>query len=264
LAWVLAKIGWPRINKTIFNGNLGRDMAKITDINIEYSGQKIPQTPTDRKFRKLANFVTDLYLQYLDGYKPLKVSKIVLDLRLKEVNADFTPFHFGSICTIHNGIDEEKYHSQSDKENLYYLLSLFQSSILKASKKENWDVAPFNKAYDKIVENDFHFLIHLPEEKSKSGIIAIPFIEKDLERTFLKVRFGGPDESSVTLVDKRNTNIFDSIYILSKSLKWFDKNSFGFQIKDLNVKVCHSLSDKNTSSNLEFDDNMMIIPQGSH
>ncbi|MCE3229026.1 MAG: hypothetical protein K0S32_3577 [Bacteroidetes bacterium] len=236
-------------------------MKTITDITITYSGLKIPQTPTDWKFRNIANHVCDLYLQNLNGYKPNKVDKIVLQLRLKTVDADFTPIYFGTICNIFNGIDEEKYHANADTENLHYLLNLLHNATLKASTKEGWDSEVFIKAYNKILKDNFRFQINLPEKKSKDGKIARPFIEKDLEKSYLKVSVNADNkENTVTLIDKKNTHIFDSIYTLSKKVKWFDNNKFGLEIKDLNVQTYYSLTDNRLTSNLNFDDQMMIIP----
>ncbi len=235
-------------------------MATITDITIAYSGQKIPQTPIDWKFRNLANFVCDLYLQNINGYKPNKVSKIVLQLRLTTVDADFTPTYFGSICNIFNGIDEETYLSNSDTENLLYLLDLLHNAIIKAATKESWDIEVFIKAYDKIHKDNFQLYIALPEKKSKDGKIAKPFIEKDLKKSYLKVKvLADNKEKAITLIDKKNTYIFDSIYTLSKKVKWFDNNKFGLQVKDLNVQTYYSVSENILTSNLTFDDKMMIV-----
>jgi hypothetical protein len=130
-------------------------MSSITDITISYSGQKIPQTPIDFKFRYLTNFVCDLYLQNINGYKPNKVDKIVLQLRMNTVDADFTPTYFGTICNIYNGIDDDKYLSNSDNENLLYLLNLLHNSVIKASNKEGWHNEVFIKAYEKIIIDNF-------------------------------------------------------------------------------------------------------------
>ena len=88
------------------------------------------------------------------------------------------------------------------------------------------------------------------------------FIEKDLKKSYLKVKvLADNKEKAITLIDKKNTYIFDSIYTLSKKVKWFDNNKFGLQIKDLNVQIYYSVSENTLTSNLTFDDQMMIVPK---
>lgn len=235
-------------------------MTTIPYIAIHYSGQKIPQTPVDWKFRTLANFVCDIYSQYLDGYMPNKVAKINFDLRLKDPNVLSKPFYFQQICTINGGIDEEKYIKNTDQENLYYLLELLHNALVKTALLDKWDTEKFINCYQKIIDKNFQFIVDLPEKVSKKGIIAKPYIEKNLLRSYLKMQIIKDSVGvDITLIDKKNDWTFDSIYKLSKKLKWFNAYEFGLEIKDLNVKICYSVKDNNIESNLEYDERMMIV-----
>ena len=72
---------------------------KLDDITLYY----YPKDDTAKRFAMKQNVVSDLYVNYLNGYKPPKTSRISVTLS----NEDRIEFYFGSILTVNAFFDKD-------------------------------------------------------------------------------------------------------------------------------------------------------------
>jgi hypothetical protein len=129
--------------------------APLNDITIYYNGHTIKDGTKDCEFRRLVNYITDFYHDSLNGYKPLKTSRITIQLGPERIFEH--PKYFGSICTYDNIIDESKYLNFTKKEKYKYILEILHTTILEIADYLNWDKSVFTKSYNHILNNDFKF-----------------------------------------------------------------------------------------------------------
>lgn len=74
---------------------------RLYDITLYYNGEN----DVAKRFTLKQNVVSDLYVQYLKGYKPPKTSRISVQLG----DEDYPGKHFGSILGPTARFDKEQY-----------------------------------------------------------------------------------------------------------------------------------------------------------
>jgi len=189
----------------------------------------------------LQNFVSDLYVQNMNGYKPPKTSRITIQPAFHDVWK--SPFENGSIVSIAPFFSHDAYSILDKKGKLKYTLDLIQSATISLSDEYNWDKTVFEKAYQRILENDFVFKIDTPSKQSRDKKrLAKLIIEKTetITSVYVNIQTGN---SSITkkLFDKKNQWCYDCIYTLARHSKWFDKNRFGISYPKGTIEIWYSL-----------------------
>src|SRR5688572_18786940 len=89
-------------------------MWPLTDITVYYEGGKDPST----EFRFEMNYISDMYHNRLERYKPPKTARICLHLR-HEKRTRVTPIYFGAICSYDAMFDFQKYEAIAKKRDRY-------------------------------------------------------------------------------------------------------------------------------------------------
>jgi hypothetical protein len=231
-------------------------MRKLDDITFYFSStKKIPQTPDDWSFRKVANFVCDMFYYNLDGYKPPHTSRINIMLNENPSAAENSVCYFGSICLINAKIDEDKYLKNSLIENQFFLLEIIKSATDSASIEYNWDKSVFENAYKKTIALGFNFNITL-HEKKKGDKVLKTIIEKDIHNSFLKIKL---ENKTITLIKKDNICCHDSIFSWGEKVKWFNTDEVGIELKKQQVKISYSISKDTLTSNIIFKEGNIFI-----
>ena len=175
----------------------------------------------------LQNFVSDLYVQNMNGYKPLKTSRITIQPAFHDIwNRTWKT---GSIVAIAPFFNYDKYLSLDKKGKLKYTLDLIQSATLPLCEEYGWDKIVFENAYNKVLESRFLFKIEYPTKQSRDKKKTANLIVEKRETitsVYVKIK---TDTSTVIkkLFDKENKWWYDCIYILARNNKWFDKEKFG-------------------------------------
>ena len=137
----------------------------FSDITI-YAGTSHQVGTTDyNEDTALVNFVSDLYVQKMHGYKPPKTSRITIQPAYHKIwNRTWKN---GSIISIATFFNNEDYKLLDRNGKYSYLLELIQTSVLQLSDEYNWDKSVFEKAYKEVLDSNFTFQNIYPPKKSR-------------------------------------------------------------------------------------------------
>lgn len=201
-------------------------------------------TPEYIEETSLINFVCDLYVQKMHGYKPPQATRVTLQPAY--YNIWNRTWKNGSIFSIAPLFEREIFESLDKRRKYQYVLDMVHSSMLKLSDEYKWDKNVFERANKEIVENDFSFVIDYPKklskDKKKQGrlviekteILSMAYAVIEIKDKIVKRK----------LFEKKNWYWYDSIYQIAKHNKWIDNNRFGIQMKGLNFSVWYAMPDK--------------------
>jgi hypothetical protein len=189
----------------------------------------------------LQNFVSDLYVQMMHGYKPPKTSRITLQPAYHTI-WDRT-WKNGSVVHIAPFYSYDEYKGLDKRGKYKYILDLIQGSMIQLSNEYGWDKDVFRKAYREIVENDFKFKIVYPSKTSKDKKkFAHLTLEKTETITSMFVEIENQDTSAkIKLFDKNNLWWYDCAYYLARYSKWFDSNRFGINYVKGKLEIFYSI-----------------------
>ena len=191
----------------------------------------------------LQNYVSDLYVQKMHGYKPPKTSRITIQPAYH--NVWNRTWKNGSIIAIAPFYDEVKYTSLDKGGKYQYILDLIHGATLQLSEEYKWDRSVFDNAYKEVIENDFKFEIIYPKKLSRDKKkVASLIIEKSHILTTVHVNIeANGSASKIKLFDKKNVWWYDCVYFLARQNKWLDSNTFGIGYKG-KIEVWYSIVDK--------------------
>jgi hypothetical protein len=215
--------------------------APFSDITLYTPTINTVGTPEYIEQVSLQNFVSDLYVQNLNGYKPPKTTRITIQPAFH--NIWDRSWKDGSIVAIAPFFSLDTYASLDKKGKYKNTLDLIQSATLPLSDEYGWDRTVFEKAYRQVLESDFVFRIaSISKQARDKKKVATLIIEKTETITSVYVNIQ-TEKTSVTrkLFDKKNQWWYDCIYILARHTKWFDKEKFGIGYGKGKINVWYSL-----------------------
>lgn len=194
-------------------------------------------------FQAKANYISDLYYDLLDGYRPPKTRRICI--HLFEMNLPWQqPWNDGSLHTFNAIFDKNKYLILNEYQKKEYILDILHRTILKMADFFGWDIAIFEAVKEKIIASDFHFYKLYPEKRSpdrkNTGRIIL---SKTEEISTLKIRI--LEQQSVIeeiLLEWPNWFSQDESYEMAAKAKWFNSDRFGIS-RNGNLNF-YSLSEK--------------------
>jgi len=229
--------------------------ARFSDITFYTSSSHTVGTPEYLEDTALKNYISDLYVQKMGGYKPPKTTRITIQPAYYGI-WDRT-WKNGSIVSIAPFYSHDKYVSLDKKGKYQYILDIIQVATLQLSEEYQWDRSVFEKAYKEIIESDFEFKIIYPpkmaRDKKKIGQVVI---EKTERITVLNLLFTiGNETKTIKLFENRNWFWYDVAYKLAKNSKWLDNNSFGVSLKNNEKFGYYSLLDDVIIGKLDFKEN---------
>ena len=202
-------------------------MHPLNDITIYYDGTIIDDNGESSDFRRTVNYICDFYHKMLNGYKPPRTSRICIQLGRDKKGSK--PHYFGSICSIGNEIDEDRYMSLSKPDKYKYVLEILHQSTMELAEIYNWDKTVFQDAYDLIYRSDFRFSLSYTQKKSKDRkVMANVLIEKTEATTTLYLVFEIADTTKkIKLFENKNWFWWDIAYEMAKNSKWLNNHTFG-------------------------------------
>jgi len=237
--------------------------APFSDITLYTPTSHTVGTPEYIEEVSLQNFVSDLYVQNMNGYKPPKTSRITIQPAFHDIwNRTWKN---GSIVAIAPFFSLDTYCNLDKKGKYKYTLDLIQSATLLLSDEYGWDKTVFENAYNKVLESDFIFKIEYPTKQSRDKKkIATLIIEKTETITSVYVKIK-TDNSLITqkLFDKKNQWWYDCIYILARHNKWIDTERFGIGYNKGKIDIWYSL-DKNEIELFENGNRVTEIDFGKY
>lgn len=233
--------------------------APFSDITLYAPTLHAVGTPEYWDETSLNNFICDLYVQKMNGYKPPKTSRITIQPGFHGI-WDRT-WKTGSIVAIAPFYNYEIYTSLDRKGKYKYILDIVQASTLQLSEEYHWDRTVFEKAYNDIIESNFEFTILYPKkmsrDKQKFGQVIIEKTEK-VTTLYLAFNFSGKIKK-VKLFDKKNWFWYDTAYEMAKNSRWLDNNTFGVSSKKNDKFGYYSLVDDVIVGKLDFNENEILI-----
>lgn len=147
----------------------------FSDITLYTPGPHTVGTPEYIEEVSLQNYVSDLYVQKMYGYKPPKTSRITIQPAFHEIWK--RTWKTGSIFDIAPYYSYDEYASFDKFGKYKYILDLIQTATLQLSDEYHWDKTVFEKAYKEVIDNNFKFKIDYPKklsrDKSKSANLSI-------------------------------------------------------------------------------------------
>jgi hypothetical protein len=193
----------------------------------------------DFHFRKICNYVADIYQNNLGGYKPPKTTRIGLFLD-KEKNWDGKPWRNGSIIHLSGVFDELNFRKLDEKRAMRYLLDILHRTIIEHCDELSWDSSVFDKAYYTVIKSDFQFTKTFEEvisrDKKNQGQIVL---RKTVDTTNVHFILNGQDKK---VYSNENRYWMDPWYDIKKSYKWFDNDRFGVQFAEGQFRFFYSLT----------------------
>ena len=206
-------------------------MAGLTDITF-YDESVVWQhagEPERKAFRRLANYISDLYVQCLHGYKPPKIARICI--KLEPDNMLPTYWKFGSIVTIKQFFQSQLYDLMPDAEKASFLLDALQDAVRNLCHQYQWDLEVFDRAYDEVQGRNLLFQFEYPQKFTRDGKKrAHLLLQKTLTTTSLFACIVS-EETSVraTLYEGPNHWWYDPIYAVTKYGRWISNDQFGIK-----------------------------------
>ena len=233
--------------------------APFSDITLYLPTPHTVGTPEYEEELSIENYVSDLYVRKMDGYKPPKTSRITIQPAFHETWK--RTWKNGSIVAIAPYFNYEDYSILERKEKYKYLLDLIQTATLQLSDEYQWDRTVFENAYKKVIEGNFEFKVAYPKKLSKDKKkIGQVLIEKTEKVTTLYLLFIiGSNLKKVKLFENRNWFWYDSAYEIAKNSKWLDNNTFGVYSKKTDKFGYYSLVDDVIIGKLDFKENEFIL-----
>lgn len=213
----------------------------FTDITLYAPTAHKVGTPEYWEDVALQNFVSDLYLQKMHGYKPPKTSRV--SIQPEYYNKWERPWMFGSVLSIAPYFSYDDYCALDKKGKYQYILDLIQASMLQSAETFGWDKAVFEKAYEEVVESDFAFQLSsqpkLSRDKKKAGYLLIEKTET-VTSIFVVIEVDGTSIKQ-KLFDKKNSWWYDAAYTLAKNTKWFANDRFGIKYNKGQIEIWYSI-----------------------
>ena len=218
--------------------------APFSDITIYSQTPHTAGTPEYWEEVSLINFVSDLYVQNMNGYKPPKTSRITIQPAYH--NSWNRTWKNGSIVAIAPFFSHDEF-SLRDKYGKYkYILDLIQTATTQLSDEYQWNKEVFENAYNKTLGGNFKFRIEYPsklsKDRKKSGVLVIEKTET-ITSAYVNVDINGIITTK-KLFDKKNSWWYDCVYYLARHNKWFDNNRFGIGFRKGKIDIWYSI-DKN-------------------
>lgn len=219
---------------------MGRPFSDITlYIPTPYS----PNNPQYWEETSLHNFISDLYVRKMHGYKPPNASRVCIQPAYYGIWNH--AWKNGSIFSIACKFSRDKYESVDTLGKYRYTLDVIQEAMTQLSDEYNWDKSVFENAYQEIITSNFAFTIDYPKkisrdkrkhanlrvEKTETTTFAYAIIEND--KAIRKIK----------LFEKRNSYWYDCVYSLAQHSKWLDSNKFGIFYSKAPLEIFYSLGE---------------------
>lgn len=205
----------------------------------------------------LQNFVSDLYVQNMNGYKPPKTSRITIQPAFHNIwNGAMKN---GSIVSVAPFFSYDTYLNLDKKGKLKCILDLIQKATISLSEEYGWDKSVFENAYQQVLNKNFDFKIDYPSKHSRDRRKKANLIIKKTETlTSVYVNIESPELSTICkLFDKKNQWSYDCVYALARYAKWLSKEKFGIHYRKGELEISYSLD----NDHVEMFENGKKVPE---
>jgi hypothetical protein len=213
----------------------------FSDITLYTPTAYLAGTPEHIEETSLMNFVSDLFVQNMNGYKPPKTTRISIQPAYHEIwNRTWKN---DSIVAIAPFFSHEEFSSHDKAGKYMYILDVIQTAAIQLSDEYKGDRTVFENAYKKTLNDNFAFRIEYPAKQSKgrkkSGVFVIVKNET-VTSAYVDIHV---NSSVVTkkLFDKKNSWWYDCVYYLARHNKWLDTDKFGIAYGKGKIDIWYSV-----------------------
>lgn len=217
--------------------------ASFSDITLYTPTPYLVGTPEHLEETSLINFVSDLYVQNMNGYKPPKTSRITIQPAYHDI-WDRT-WKNGSIVAISPFFSHDEFSSLTKSGKYKYILDLIQTATLQLSEEYQWDRAIFEAAYKRTLDSNFSFRIEYPNKQSKDRKKTGAFVitkTHTITSAYVEINVNGIITAK-KLFDKNNSWWYDCVYYLAQYSRWFDNDRFGIGFRKAGIDIWYSLEE---------------------
>ncbi|WEA01078.1 hypothetical protein [Mucilaginibacter sp. SJ] len=185
------------------------------------------------------NLISDLYIDFLNGYKPAGTTRISVDIG----NEDYIRGYFGSILNVETVFNEKEYWLSSPENRNKIILDTIHRIAIFCAEEYGWDNAVFDNAYNKVIECGFVYKKEFKRKPSKDRKHqASLLLEKNGASATISVNFY--DSQGELLKSIQLLKSFHHAMYYKKALtnnKWFSNVDFGIHLKNQEIIITASL-----------------------
>lgn len=215
----------------------------FNDITLYLETAYPPHSPEYWEEISLQNYISDLYIRKMHGYKPPNVTRVSMDaFNYKVWNR---PWKDGSLVLVAPKFEYDLFLSLDRPGKYQYMLDLIQEGMIQLCEAYNWDRSVLEQAYQEVMDCNFVFKIDYPakqsKDKKKTAQLSVEKTET-ITSVFATVTMDGQTKR-IKLFDKANKWIYDEIYKWASHAKWFDADRFGIGYKEAAMELWYSVSD---------------------
>jgi hypothetical protein len=221
---------------------------RLYDITLYY----YPEGPEARRFTLMQNIVSDLYVQFLDGYKPPKTSRI--SVRLAE--ADDPGRHFGSILSPTAEFDKERYWKLDAAAQKRMILDTVHRIARLCAAHFDWSIDPFNKAYQEVLDANFEYCLESKPKASRDRKhSATVRLQKNESHAIISAVFRDRDGKEKRVVELLRSFQHPMFYgELMRGYKWFNNHEFGLFTPGEEITIKASLDSDTATTTITPQD----------
>jgi len=206
-----------------------------------------------KDFTLRQNLVSELYVMFLNGYKPKGTTRI--SVTLDDDEEDYITGYFGSILSVYAKFDKPGYwKSNAAQQNQFILDTIHRIAILCADKY-GWDKPVFESAYQEVLESGFVYKQEQKRKLSKDKMHhASLLLNKDGIMATLSAMFYAKNGQLIKSVELVKTFRHSMFYnVLLKNNKWFNNREFGIHAKNEELII---------KASLDYEEAKIIITPG--
>jgi len=209
---------------------------RLTDITLYYFGEH----DIAKRFAMKQNVVSDLYVQYLNGYKPPKTSRISVQLG----DIDDPGKHIGSILGPTAKFDKEQYWRLDESGQNKMILDTVHRIALLCAEHHAWDRTLFELAYRQVLVADFKYSLDgdrkMAKDRKHSAAVRI---QKDEKCAIISAVFFDKTGSMFKVVELLRSFQDEMFYGgLSRRHKWFSNREFGLYSPNEEIVIKASIN----------------------
>ncbi len=215
----------------------------FSDITLYLDTGAVAGTPAFVDETGIINYISDLYCQCMNGYKPPGCSRVTIQPYYHTIwNRTWKN---GSIIAIAPAFDPDNYRRLDKMGKYHLLLNLIQHCLLQLSDEYTWNRTVFESAYAQVLDSKFVFdRSYAPVLSKNRKMKAFQRIEKTESITSVFINIDdGTTLRTIKLYEKKNNFWYDCAYILARHTKWFDADRVGIFYPKCNLSIWYSLSD---------------------
>ncbi|MGN6417377.1 MAG: hypothetical protein ACTHMC_07795 [Pseudobacter sp.] len=215
--------------------------APFTDITL-YGPTRYPrEDPRHAEETALANYVSDLYVWNMNGYKPVGATRICIQPAFYGIWKG--PNKLGSVVSVATEFNHDQYEAADKTGRYHYVLELIHKVMLELSDEYNWDKSVFENAYNSVIRENFRFAVNYPvkhsKDRKKKGCLRIEKTET-IASLFVHIETENGN-IDIKIFDKKNFHWDDATYQFAKNQKWFNNDAFGFSWSNATIVVYYSI-----------------------